>query len=168
MPVREKSWFLTSYAEEYKSKIVILGEATNPKHLQTYVLDWIDSNKRNIYTGTILLDDFKDKFEGWSEIMFDTLEKRVRKAAKSFLKDRGIYILNVTTRTSIPKQLHELLQMEELPKWPENEIKEIIATNPKFVIPQMSSCARSARSLTVSWTRTRRCTATRRCAGSGG
>jgi hypothetical protein len=135
MLVREKSWFLTSYAKEYKGKTVILGEAINPKHLQTYVLDWIDSNERNIHTRTILLDDFKNEFEGWSEMMFDIFEKRVRKAAKSFLKDRGIYIPNVTTRTSIPKQLHELLQMEELPKWPENEIEEMIATNPKFVIP---------------------------------
>jgi hypothetical protein len=44
------------------------------------------------------------------------LEKRVRKAAKSFLKKRGIYIPNFTIRTSIPKQLHEFLEIKKIAK----------------------------------------------------
>jgi hypothetical protein len=77
------------------------------------------------------LKDFQNEFEGWSAITFNDLDKKVRKALKEYVVSRGIYILNANTRSLVPVQLADLLDLKKCPKWPADELAEV-AKGPVF------------------------------------
>jgi hypothetical protein len=55
----------------------------------------------------------------------------VRKALKEHVVSRDIYVSNANTRSPVPVQLADLLDLKKCPKWPANELAKV-AKGPVF------------------------------------
>jgi hypothetical protein len=136
MSIRDKVWFDKFYTEALASQEVnIQDEDLQIEQLHTYVLDWIENTEGPTFYNNRLLRDFQNEFKGWSAVTFNDFDKKVRKALKEHVISRGIYIPNANTRSSVPVQLADLLDLEKCPKWPANKLAEV-AKGPAFATTQ--------------------------------
>jgi hypothetical protein len=68
-------------------------------------------------TGQTLFDEFLIEFEHWDHDMFTAIDKHWKKELRIYLRQRFIY--TGPPKGALPRQLANLLTLEECPEWPE-------------------------------------------------
>ena len=123
--VRERPWYNDMYKTQYANKEFVPPDnkeyAINVQLLQTAVIDWIIQVEDNGQFDVFLLLEFQVLCQEWTDVVFEAMDKRLRKTIKELFRHRGIFI-PIKSRDSLSVQLEYLLTIEDCPEWPENEL----------------------------------------------
>jgi hypothetical protein len=122
---KERSWYLdkTVYKDQYANQDFNVTDAVvNADKLNTTVIDWMIQVEEDDTFDLFLLHDFKEHFENFTSDLFQSIDKRVRKALKELLRQQGIYIPQ-GHGDSLPDQFKNLLTLDAVPKWPADHLK---------------------------------------------
>jgi hypothetical protein len=99
-----------------------IKENSDERHVTTLVARSISSLSTEAVTNEDPLESYQDQFKGWSRKFFDKVEGEDKRALKAFLRQDGIY--TGRRNGTIRRQLHLLLNVEELSEWYLDEFKK--------------------------------------------
>ena len=122
---KDRLWYLdkTVYNDKYANQDFNVTDAVvNADKLNTTVIDWMIQVEEDDTFDLFLLHEFKEHFENFTSDLFQSLDKRVRKALKELLRQQGIYIPQ-GHGDSLPNQFTNLLTLDAVPKWPAEHLK---------------------------------------------
>lgn len=122
---KDRLWYLdkTVYNDQYANQDFNVTDAVvNTDKLNTTVIDWMIQVEEDGTFDLFLLHEFKEHFENFTSDLFQSLDKRVRKALKELLRQQGIYVPQ-GHGDSLPGQLTNLLTLDAVPKWPAEHLK---------------------------------------------
>jgi hypothetical protein len=101
-----------------------IEEGTDPSTpmLTTYAIRMFYSYHESSIVDSTLFWAYREEFHGWKISWFRRLDARLRSTFKQILRSHGVY--TGPNRAHIGQQLADLLDADEVPEWPEDEITE--------------------------------------------
>lgn len=100
----------------------ITDESPNSQ-VTTFVARFLTEDLEDDEYDQALLGTFQEIFTGWTATLFDRVEKRARKFLKNGLRTKGIFLpYRAPSRNPIATQLADLVDMENYPEWPDDEV----------------------------------------------
>ena len=92
--VQSRAWYNDLYNKTYNNvQYDVTDNGEDEGHVNNYVLEWLVTNEGYDPVDYILLLEFQDGFDNWTEGIFNVVDSKIRRQLKEFLRSRGIYIL---------------------------------------------------------------------------